>query len=143
MPLENAKREFTKKFADKTGNQFENRAKFVKKGGKYDLIQIDYAKKKLPPVVDGVQEDKNVPSELDLRLKEVIDMICNLQAMSTYLKDRMKYDSDRNPLGALSKAQIKAGFHILAKIEKRLLKKDFGGDYKEMVRFKFYAFNNR
>lgn len=52
--------------------------------------------------------------------------------MATYLKHR-NYDSDRTPLGALSKKQIKAGFEALTRIERKILDGDFGDEYKELV----------
>jgi urate oxidase len=45
----------------------------------------------------------------------------------------MKFDTDRSPLGALKKSQIKAGFEILSKIEELLLKNETGGEYRNLV----------
>lgn len=39
--IENAEKEFTKKFTDKTKNKWENRHKFVPVPGKYTLIEMD------------------------------------------------------------------------------------------------------
>ena len=39
--IENAEKEFTKKFSDKTKNKWENRHKFVAVPGKYTLIEMD------------------------------------------------------------------------------------------------------
>jgi len=66
-------------------------------------------------------------------LKAVIDQICNLKAMSTYLQANMNFNSARTPLGALSKAQIKAGFEVLSKIEKCLSENNFGEEHEELV----------
>lgn len=42
MDRERAIAEFKKKFRAKTGNAWESRGDFVKKKGKYDLIEVDY-----------------------------------------------------------------------------------------------------
>jgi hypothetical protein len=49
------------------------------------------------------------------------------------MKNHMKYDTDRSPLGALKKSQIKAGFEILSKIEKLLLDNNTSEDYQSLV----------
>jgi poly [ADP-ribose] polymerase 2/3/4 len=52
---------------------------------------------------------KNLPpSDLDEKVQNLIELICNVTEMERALKE-MKYDSQKAPLGKLSKNQIKAG----------------------------------
>jgi poly [ADP-ribose] polymerase len=48
------------------------------------------------------------PSNLDEKVQNLIELICNVTEMEKALKE-MKYDSQKAPLGKLSKNQIKAG----------------------------------
>ena len=75
--LDAAKKNFEKKFADKTKNSWENRSQFVKVAGKYDLVDIQIgegaeaedevdepAKKKKKK-----QEIKVLDSQLDVKVQ--------------------------------------------------------------------------
>ncbi|KAK2498914.1 hypothetical protein MC885_003942 [Smutsia gigantea] len=97
--LSKAKEIFQKKFHDKTKNNWEDRERFEKVPGKYDLLQMDYSN-----------------TQLDLRVQELIKLICNVQAMEEMMVE-MKYDTKKAPLGKLTVAQIKAGYQSLKKIE--------------------------
>ncbi|XP_063500783.1 poly [ADP-ribose] polymerase 2 isoform X4 [Symphalangus syndactylus] len=55
-------------------------------------------------------------SQLDLRVQELIKLICNVQAMEEMMME-MKYNTKKAPLGKLTVAQIKAGYQSLKKIE--------------------------
>ncbi|EHA99222.1 Poly [ADP-ribose] polymerase 2 [Heterocephalus glaber] len=52
--LTKAKEIFQKKFLDKTKNNWEDREKFVKVPGKYDILQMDYANTTQVPILDWV-----------------------------------------------------------------------------------------
>uniref|UniRef100_B4DV82 Poly [ADP-ribose] polymerase n=1 Tax=Homo sapiens TaxID=9606 RepID=B4DV82_HUMAN len=54
--------------------------------------------------------------QLDLRVQELIKLICNVQAMEEMMME-MKYNTKKAPLGKLTVAQIKAGYQSLKKIE--------------------------
>ncbi|XP_058149820.1 poly [ADP-ribose] polymerase 2 isoform X2 [Dasypus novemcinctus] len=118
--LNKAKEIFQKKFLDKTKNNWEDREKFKKVPGKYDMLQMDYTTK-----TQGKEETKQEDSlksflkpesRLDLRVQELIKLICNVQAMEEMVVE-MKYDLKKAPLGKLTVAQIKAGYQSLKKIE--------------------------
>ncbi|XP_075387594.1 poly [ADP-ribose] polymerase 2 [Tenrec ecaudatus] len=118
--LTKAKEIFQKKFLDKTKNNWEDRAKFEKVPGKYDMLQMDYAASTQGE--EETKEDNSLKprlkpeSQLDLRVQELIKLICNVQAMEEMMIE-MKYDIKKAPLGKLTVAQIKAGYRSLKKIE--------------------------
>ncbi|XP_023559896.1 poly [ADP-ribose] polymerase 2 isoform X2 [Octodon degus] len=118
--LNKAKEIFQKKFLDKTKNNWEDRERFVKVPGKYDMLQMDYS-----AVTQGdneIQEEDSCKaplkpeSQLDLKVQELIKLICNVQTMEEMMIE-MKYDTKKVPLGKLTVAQIKAGYQSLKKIE--------------------------
>lgn len=100
--LSKAKEIFQKKFFDKTKNNWEDREKFEKVPGKYDMLQMDYAAN-----TQGEDETKKEEalksslkpeSRLDIRVQELIQLICNVQAMEETMIE-MKYDTKKAPLG--------------------------------------------
>ncbi|XP_069114193.1 poly [ADP-ribose] polymerase 2-like isoform X2 [Argopecten irradians] len=74
--LDKAKQIFTKKFTDKTRNDWALRADFVKVAGKYDLLKMDYGAKEGNDEMDAgpsnsLKEDDTPtpPSKLDQKLQ--------------------------------------------------------------------------
>ncbi|XP_036151991.1 poly [ADP-ribose] polymerase 2 isoform X4 [Myotis myotis] len=118
--LSKAKEVFQKKFLDKTKNNWEDREKFKKVPGKYDMVQMDYTTNTQNEEETKKEESLKSPlkpeSQLDLRVQELIKLICNVQAMEEMMIE-MKYDTKKAPLGKLTVAQIKAGYQSLKKIE--------------------------
>ncbi|XP_064230884.1 poly [ADP-ribose] polymerase 2 [Aotus nancymaae] len=118
--LNKAKEIFQKKFLDKTKNNWEDREKFEKVPGKYDMLQMDYATNTQDEEETKKEESLKSPlkpeSQLDLRVQELIKLICNVQAMEEMMIE-MKYNTKKAPLGKLTVAQIKAGYQSLKKIE--------------------------
>uniref|UniRef100_A0A452R650 Poly [ADP-ribose] polymerase n=1 Tax=Ursus americanus TaxID=9643 RepID=A0A452R650_URSAM len=110
--LNKAKEIFQKKFLDKTKNNWEDREKFEKVPGKYDMLEMDYT----TTTQESLQSPLKPESQLDLRVQELIELICNVQAMEEMMVE-MKYDTKKAPLGKLTVAQIKAGYRSLKKIE--------------------------
>ncbi|XP_007647987.1 poly [ADP-ribose] polymerase 2 isoform X3 [Cricetulus griseus] len=107
------------RFLDKTKNHWENRENFEKVPGKYDMLQMDYAasvqdedKTKQKESLETLKPE----SKLDLRVQELIKLICNVQTMEEMMIE-MKYDTKKAPLGKLTVKQIKAGYESLKKIE--------------------------
>lgn len=128
-----AKSAFRSKFSSKTSNQFGT-TNFVKKQGKYQLMDIDYgedsddeasadedaaggAKKK-------AKTESNAPpkSKLPKEVQDLVHMISSHSAMSSTLRE-LEIDTKRMPLGKISKEQIKNAYGALQKIEAELKKK--------------------
>lgn len=117
--LNKAKEIFQKKFLDKTKNNWEDREKFEKVPGKYDMLEMDYTtntQSEEESKGDSLKSPLKPESQLDLRVQELIELICNVQAMEETMVE-MKYDTKKAPLGKLTVAQIKAGYRSLKKIE--------------------------
>ncbi|XP_022443283.1 poly [ADP-ribose] polymerase 2 isoform X1 [Monodon monoceros] len=118
--LNKAKEIFQKKFLDKTKNNWEDREKFEKVPGKYDMLQMDYTtntqSEEETNKGESLKSRLTPESQLDLRVQELIKLICNVQAMEEMMVE-MKYDTKKAPLGKLTVAQIKAGYQSLKKIE--------------------------
>uniref|UniRef100_A0A452FZE1 Poly [ADP-ribose] polymerase n=1 Tax=Capra hircus TaxID=9925 RepID=A0A452FZE1_CAPHI len=99
--LSKAKEIFQKKFLDKTKNNWEDREKFEKMPGKYDMLQMDYASSTQNEEETKKEESLKSPlkleSQLDLRVQELIKLICNVQAMEEMMVE-MKYDTKKAPL---------------------------------------------
>ncbi|XP_078064230.1 poly [ADP-ribose] polymerase 2-like, partial [Mustelus asterias] len=118
--LNKAKDIFEKKFLDKTKNNWSGRTCFVKVAGKYDMLSRDYSGDVPADQESGkageAAKTPAVESKLDSRVQELIELICNIQAMEEMVVE-MKYDTKKAPLGKLTTAQIKAGYISLQKIE--------------------------
>lgn len=141
--LNSAKRGFCQKFSDKTKNDFYHRDTFIKYPGKYDYVQLDYnpseSKNKNESTENKTsatttsEEVKNRPvpeSQLDKRVQDLIELICNVRAMEEALLE-MKFDAKKNPLGKLSSAQIKAGYAALKEIEGFIKTNNFSAAFVE------------
>lgn len=141
--IEKAKNVFSKKFSEKTKNNWEDRLKFVKHAGKYDLLQMDYNvddAKAEGDELDGKKEKKEqkkspkaakkVESKLDERLKILIELIFNIQSMEQTVSE-MKYNAKKAPLGKLTVNQIKAGYQALKNIEELISYGKHGQDLIE------------
>ncbi|XP_022343274.1 poly [ADP-ribose] polymerase 2-like isoform X2 [Crassostrea virginica] len=128
--LDKAKDVFTKKFKDKTKNDWYQRKDFEKVPGKYDLLAIDYGAKG-GDETDSVKikkekSDVKVPdSTLDKRLQDLLNLICDVKIMEDTMRE-MKYDCIKAPLGKLTSEQIKAGYSALKTIDTCVEKGDFG-----------------
>ena len=123
--LEGAKRDFAKKFKDKTSNKWEEREEFQKKAGKYDLIAVDHCQQEASSVV---KEEGPLPdSTLSKPVQELIKLVCSLQTMEKAVVE-MQFDTRKAPLGKLTKEQITAGFNALQSIADCVEKGLVGGD---------------
>uniref|UniRef100_A0A2P2HY51 Poly [ADP-ribose] polymerase n=1 Tax=Hirondellea gigas TaxID=1518452 RepID=A0A2P2HY51_9CRUS len=118
--LNQAKQVFSRKFSDKTRNDWDCRDEFEKVQGKYDLLHLDYSQEAENKVVssdqvDGKKEKKELVSKLEEGVKMLVTLICNIKIMEEAVIE-MKYDADKAPLGKLTKEQIKAGYLALLDI---------------------------
>lgn len=107
--------EFKKKFRAKTGNSWEGRDEFVKKKGKYDLIEVDYNEEdeKDKPVIKTDQ--KKVESKLHKKVQDLMELIFDVKEWERSIGE-LGFDVKKSPLGKLTKSQVKAGYESLKKI---------------------------
>lgn len=119
--VEAAKDNFMKKFSDKTRNQWEDRGNFVKVPGKYDLVDIQVAaedeevKDEVDSEAPAKKKRKILESQLDKKVKELIELICDKNIMEQTLKG-LDFDVNKSPLGKVTAEQIQAGYKALSKI---------------------------
>ncbi|XP_076802704.1 poly [ADP-ribose] polymerase 2-like [Clavelina lepadiformis] len=116
--VDGAKKEFSKKYHDKTGSHWGWPDAFqIQKPGKYVVIKLDYGEdddKKKGSVSKKVKEE--IPSKLDERVQSAISLIFNKTEWEAAVKE-MKFDVNKSPLGKLTKGQIKAGYESLKAVE--------------------------
>ncbi|XP_060984450.1 protein mono-ADP-ribosyltransferase PARP3 isoform X2 [Dama dama] len=144
VSLEDAKKDFEKKFRDKTKNSWAERDHFVAHPGKYTLIEVqreDEAQEVVVKVDGGpvravVQQVR--PCSLDAATQKLItnifskDMFQNAMAL-------MNLDVKKMPLGKLSKQQIARGFEALEAVEAALKAPADGGHRLEELSSHFYT----
>ena len=109
---------FEKQFKSKTKNNWSNRANFVKADGMYFLSDIKYETDEVP------EEAKMAPpiSVLDERVQNLIKLFTNQTTMQNTLIS-LEVNTEKMPLGKISKKQLDSAQNILAQI-KKLVKSD-------------------
>uniref|UniRef100_A0A8D0G6P0 Poly [ADP-ribose] polymerase n=1 Tax=Sphenodon punctatus TaxID=8508 RepID=A0A8D0G6P0_SPHPU len=125
--LSKAKEIFTKKFLDKTKNNWSQRSSFCKVPGKYDLLYMDYQANAgdEEPAPQGSIPCPQAASQLDPRVQALVELVCDLRIMEEMVLE-MKYDTKKAPLGKLTAEQIRAGYQSLQKVEACLQRSQSG-----------------
>eukprot|EP00331_Platyophrya_macrostoma_P022093 CAMPEP_0176443766 /NCGR_PEP_ID=MMETSP0127-20121128/22634_1 /TAXON_ID=938130 /ORGANISM="Platyophrya macrostoma, Strain WH" /LENGTH=710 /DNA_ID=CAMNT_0017829089 /DNA_START=31 /DNA_END=2164 /DNA_ORIENTATION=- len=124
--------QYKKKFREKTMNDWDTaQTNFNKIQGKYQLMQIDLGEDDDAKTVtlgdhmggkSGASADADtVPSKLSGPVQNLIKTICNTAEMTASMKE-LEIDTDKMPLGKISKKQIKDAFGHLKEIEMELQK---------------------
>ncbi|XP_074139475.1 protein mono-ADP-ribosyltransferase PARP3 isoform X1 [Sminthopsis crassicaudata] len=135
--LDEAKRDFEKKFWEKTKNRWAERDSFVAQSGKYTLIEVQAGDGKedqeIEVKVAGVDRVQAVrqnvkPCTLDSATQELVSLIFSHDMFNDAMKT-MNLDVKKMPLGKLSKQQIAKGFEALEALEAALQK---SADTKEL-----------
>ncbi|KAF0974778.1 hypothetical protein FDP41_006252 [Naegleria fowleri] len=135
--LDKAKADFKKKFKEKTSNTWENRDNFKFVKGKYDFIELDYDDDEDEAKEDDdekMSDDKDKPipdSKLPKRVQELIKFISNKTFINDLLKE-YEIDTNKLPLGKLSKNQVQKGYEILKKIQDVLDGKNTSDDLESL-----------
>lgn len=120
--LDDAKRQFEKKFKDKSGLHWNDRTA-APKPGKYVFLERSYDesdsededdedKKPNGKVKDEDDDYKPPKCSLSAPVKELMELIFNQQYFAAAMSD-LNYDANKLPLGKLSKATIMKGFQAL------------------------------
>lgn len=142
--LEDAKKDFEKKFRDKTKNSWADRDHFVAHPGKYTLIEVQAEEETQEAVVkvDG-GPTRNVlqrvqPCSLDAATQKLIDNIFSKDMFKDSMA-LMNLDVKKMPLGKLSKQQIARGFEALEALEEALKGSQHGGPSLEELSSHFYT----
>jgi len=132
--LASALKSFEKKFNDKSKNRFYDVVvhgeEFVKYNNKYELIQMDFGEAdNLETTIESEQSNspskpkkkkrEQAPSELSEAIQKVVKLICDLNRINEKVRE-LNFDTTRQPLGKITKDQIKKGYEILSEIEQVL-----------------------
>ncbi|NWH77249.1 PARP3 polymerase, partial [Piaya cayana] len=141
--LESAKKDFEKKFRDKTKNSWEARENFVAQPGKYTLIEVQSgAGQEVEVVVDDVDGEKIRkqqvrPCTLDKPTQDLVSLIFSSDMFRDAM-ETMNIDVKKMPLGKLTKQQIAKGFEVLEELEAALQEKSTS-DRLEELSSRFYT----
>ncbi|KAM5315465.1 protein mono-ADP-ribosyltransferase PARP3-like isoform 1-T2 [Glossophaga mutica] len=142
--LDAAKKDFEKKFRDKTKNSWAKRDHFVAHPGKYTLIEVqgeDDAQEAAVKVDGGPGRivDQHVrPCSLDAATQKLITNIFSKDMFSDAMA-LMNLDVTKMPLGKLSKQQILRGFEALEALEAALRDPTTEDDRLEELSSRFYT----
>ncbi|XP_065208896.1 poly [ADP-ribose] polymerase-like [Planococcus citri] len=101
---EDAIAKFEDIFKDKTGNMWRNRANFVKVADKKNWVDVSY------------KDESAVPSKLSQPVQNLITLIFNKDTMKNIMLE-FELDTEKMPLGKLSKKQIKQAFEVLTELQ--------------------------
>ncbi|XP_067417268.1 protein mono-ADP-ribosyltransferase PARP3 [Emydura macquarii macquarii] len=144
--LEAAKKDFEKKFRDKTKNSWVERENFVAHPGKYTLIEVQPGAEEEGEVtvkvdsVDGGKrsKQKTLPCTLDKATQELVSLIFSNNMFKEAMQT-MNIDVKKMPLGKLSKQQIAKGFEALEAIEMALQEQPPPSKQLEELSSRFYT----
>ncbi|CAH0487043.1 unnamed protein product [Peronospora farinosa] len=120
--LENAERAFQKVFQAKTGNKWPLTTPFIRKKGKYFLVELDdeEAERTMADVGKKVEVKKElVASKLPKEVQNMVQLICDPEVVTREMAS-LNVDLKRFPLGKLSKTQISQGYNILQRLSTTL-----------------------
>ncbi|KAI0694469.1 poly polymerase catalytic domain-containing protein [Cerioporus squamosus] len=117
-PPATAVQEFKKQFKAKTATAWEDRVGMVQKKGKYVWIERSYddeddAADDVKAGSSSKKEDEKIPdSTLPSEIQTLCRLIFNTSMLDAHLSS-MNYDTNKLPLGKLSKSTILSGFGAL------------------------------
>jgi predicted DNA-binding WGR domain protein len=117
--LEEALKEFDKKFKDKSGLSWDDRSA-EPKPKKYTFIEKSYESDdddaaEAGDQEDGDQKDEKAKSELPIETQRLMELIFNENHFNSVLEE-LGYNADKLPLGKLGKSTLKKGFEHLQEL---------------------------
>lgn len=138
--LEDAKKDFKKKFWEKTKNKWEERDHFVAHPNKYTLIEVQGEAETQEAVVkvDGPVRTVFKPCSLDPATQKLITNIFSKEMFKNAMT-LMNLDVKKMPLGKLSKQQIARGFEALEALEEAMKNPTGDGQSLEELSSCFYT----
>ncbi|XP_013068782.2 protein mono-ADP-ribosyltransferase PARP3-like [Biomphalaria glabrata] len=120
-----AVKDFEKKFHDKTKNRWCERQNFKPVPGKYTLLEMAGNDEDIDQVDSKIDTSDNKITEactLDKSTQSLIKLIFDNDMFKAALKN-LDIDTNKMPLGKLSKTQIAKGFEALEALEEAINKK--------------------
>lgn len=130
---------FEEKFLDKTGNSWKDRKAFVKKAGKYMILEMEADDKNSVSAPQKTEDDAElIPSYLDPRVQgpsltcqmhrapcpdttfsDLVKLIFDVDMLTKQMMS-LQIDVRKMPLGKISKQMVQRGYDILRQIETAL-----------------------
>ncbi|KAJ5971379.1 uncharacterized protein N7479_001297 [Penicillium vulpinum] len=141
--LEDATKQYEKKFKDKSGLKWENRLD-TPKYGKYTFLERDYEEddeeEEAVKTGKAIKEEEDEPaaqSVLSTGLQNLMAFIFNQQNVLDTLA-AMSYDANKLPLGKLGDRTLKSGFLVLKQISELMItpteaQKKYGEPYHNAI----------
>ena len=113
--FEAAEKDFNKKFKDKTGHTWDDRAEPAKKG-KYTFLEKNYEDDDDEAAEQAENQEDNQPaSKLPKPIQRLMELIFNQSHFNAVL-EQMGYNANKLPLGKLSKSTLQEGFGHLREL---------------------------
>lgn len=111
--LDGARKEFDKKFKDKSGHKWDERSEPAKKG-KYTFLEKNYEddEDEAEDQVKDEEDEQKIESKLPRQTQRLMELIFNSNHFNAVL-EQIGYNANKLPLGKLSKATLKTGFEHL------------------------------
>ncbi|KAG5892238.1 hypothetical protein JTB14_014609 [Gonioctena quinquepunctata] len=109
--LQMAKKQFMSLYEEKSGNMWEMRHHFIKVPGRMYPIDVDYGEEESQKL-DIVESE----SKLAQPVQDLIRMIFDVNSMKKLMLE-FDLDTEKMPLGKLSKSQIQKAFGVLNEIQ--------------------------
>jgi poly [ADP-ribose] polymerase 1 len=111
-----AKREFEKTFKDKTGNEWKDRKSFKKVYGKFLPLEIDFSDDSVKAPDGSSLPTQGYTGALPAATQDFVRLVFDIKAMNDALKE-MEIDTQKMPLGKLSRNTINEGFKALNELQ--------------------------
>lgn len=128
-----AKNEFERLYEEKTGNMWCDRHDFQKRPGRMYPIDVDYGEDDT-----DLELNEQIPSNLPKPVQNLVKMIFDVKAMKNTMLE-FELDTEKMPLGRLSRKQVESAFSVLKEIQ--MLITDKGEKHKFIdASNRFYTF---
>ena len=112
--LDDAKKDFEKKFRDKTKNEWDERASFEPVRGKYTLILRDYGAPADEEEAAAAAEPPP-PSGSTLAVQSLVNLVCDRGMYESQMRE-IGFDASRQPLGKLQRETLRQKYACLQQI---------------------------
>ena len=145
--LEDALKEYNKKFKDKSGNKWDERSEPAKKG-KYTFLERSYEDdddEAQDQVKKEDADEEQTDSKLPRQTQRLMELIFNQNHFNAVLES-IGYNANKLPLGKLSKTTLKQGFEHLQELASlikhpSLSQNKYGTSQKEVSRSVLFLTN--
>lgn len=137
-----AKREFEKTFKDKTGNEWRDRKNLKKVYGKFLPLEIDFSDDGSKPGDGAEMKTQGYTGTLPQATQDFVKLVFDIKAMNDALKE-MEIDTQKMPLGKLSRNTINEGFKALNELQAILTEASLGSAETAASKGRIVSLTNR